>query len=166
VNVLGRHELWWVLAVGGAAVGSFFLFRTPEPARSGLTLLESACGAPADRAALVERHVAESLVLDLADVPDVDAERRYSRSELLEQLMRLDELWPGCAVRLDDWRLRPQADGAEWLEGVLVYSESQPGDLHGNRRRLRALFRTRGGVPQLERLILGPVERRLPEARP
>jgi hypothetical protein len=164
--VLGRHELWWALCVGGVAVGSFFLFRTPEPARTGLALLDSVCGAPAERSAVVERHVADPLVFDLSDVRDTDAERSYSRVELLGELTRLDESWPSCSLRLDDWRLRADADGAEWLEGVLVYSESQPGDLHGNRRSLRARFRTREGVPRLERLILGRVERRLPEARP
>ena len=49
---------------------------------------------------------------------------------------------------------------------MLEYSDSQPSDLHGRRRSLRALFREVGGEQRLERLVLGPVERRLPEARP
>jgi hypothetical protein len=162
----GRQEAWWALGVCGAAVAAFFAFRTPEPALTGLTLVESICGAASERMQLFERHVADPLAVSLRDVPDLGGELSYSRAELRDEVARLVAAWPSCAFSLDDWRIREQADGGEWLEGVLVYSESQPGDLHGERRSLRALFRTRSGVQQLERLILGARERRLPEARP
>jgi hypothetical protein len=156
----------WVLGVGGAAVAAFFAFRTPEPALTGLTLVESVCGAPAERMQLFGRHVADPLSVTFRDQPDMEGERSYSRAELRDEVARLVAAWPSCAFSLEDWRIGEQADGGEWLEGVLVYSASQPGDLHGQRRSLRALFRVRAGVQQLEQLIVGPRERRLPEARP
>jgi len=166
MKALGWQDLLWAAGVGGAAVGAFFLFRTPEPARTGLTLLDAVCGKADERRSMIERHVAEPLELSLVDVSAEVDERQYSRQELGQELARLDTLWPACAFSLHDWRIRAHGKDAHWLEGELEYSDSQPSDLHGRRRPLRALFREVEGGYRLERVSLGSLERRLPEARP
>ena len=82
------------------------------------------------------------------------------------ELDRLDRFLPRCSFSLDDWTIRDASAGSAWLEGRLEWSGSQPSDLHAERRPVRALFREVDGEQRLERMVLGPVERRLPEARP
>ena len=160
----GWQDALWALGITGAAVAAYFVFRTPEPARTGLALLDLVCSRSAARAEAVQRHVAEPLELALPAGED-DGPRTLSHAELMGRLAELDALAPGCVFELEEWTIRG-GSGAVWHEGMLVYSDSQPSDLHGRRRPLRAFFREDGGTWQLERAVLGPRERRLPEARP
>jgi len=159
----GWGDVVWVTCIGVAALAAYFIFRTPEPARTGLELIALVCERSPERAEALVRHVADPLQLL---VPEEGAERTLSQSDLGDELARLDAFFPGCSFNLVEWSIRPGARGAAWLEGELWYSDSQPSDLHGQRRPLRALFREEGGQQRLERVVLGPVERRLPEARP
>jgi hypothetical protein len=163
---LDRRDALWAVAVGGVAAAAFFIFRTPEPARTGLDLIALVCSPTAERAAAVQRYVAEPLELALPPGDTSDAERTYTHAALMADLEQLDVYAPGCSYDLESWAIRAASPGAAWLEGTLEFSDSQPSDLHGQRRRLRALFREVGGEQRLERVILGPIERRLPEARP
>jgi len=163
---LGWADAAWAVGISAAAVAAFFIFRTPEPARTGLMLLDLVCERSPERADAVARHVADPLELTFPPDEVMEAERQLSRNDVAAELERLDRFFPRCSFSLDDWTIRDSTAGAAWLEGVLEYSESQPGDLHGRRRAFRALFRELGGEQRLERVLLGPVERRLPEARP
>jgi hypothetical protein len=163
---LGWADAAWAVGIGAAAVAAFVLFRTPEPARTGLSLVDLVCERTPERAAAIARHLAEPLELALPPDDALQAERQLSHAEVATELDRLDRLFPRCSFSLDDWTIRDAAGGSAWLEGVLEYSESQPSDLHGRRRPLRALVREVAGEQRLERVLLGPVERRLPEARP
>jgi hypothetical protein len=163
---LGWADAAWAVGVSAAAVAAFFIFRTPEPARTGLMLVELICERSPERAAAVARHLAEPIELTFPPDDTLEAERQLSHADVAAELGRLDRTLPRCSFSLDDWTIRDAASGSAWLEGVLEYSESQPFDLHGQRRPLRALFREVGGEQRLERVLLGPVERRVPEARP
>jgi hypothetical protein len=163
---LGWADAAWAVGVGAAAVAAFFVFRTPEPARTGLFLLELLCERSPERAAAVARHLADPLELTFPPDEALEAERQLSHADVAAELDRLARFVPRCSFSLDDWSISDGARGSAWLEGMLEYSESQPSDLHGQRRPLRALFREVGGEQRLERVLLGPVERRLPEARP
>jgi hypothetical protein len=163
----GRYDVLWAAGITLAAVGAFFAFRTPEPARTALDLAAVVCGGDvAEREELLARHVAGELVVRITDQEGEAEEHTYSQPQLAEQLLRLDATRPGCSFTLEDWRVRPRVGGTEWLEGTLAYSESQPGDLHAERRPFRALFGDVARQPRLISLLLGPVERRQPEARP
>jgi hypothetical protein len=166
MKAFGWHELAWGIGVGAAAVAAFMLFRTPEPARTGLELVAMVCGSRAERAQGVERHVAAPLAVSIAELSDGAGEHSQSPEQLIRELEQLNAAWPHCAFSLRDWTIRSAAPGSAWLEGSLEYSESQPSDLHGQRRALRALFRDVDQTPRLERLQIGPIERREPEARP
>jgi hypothetical protein len=166
VKSFGWRDVAWAIGVSAAAVAAFFLFRTPEPARTGLELVALICSQTPERAAALERHVAEPLELVVPPEDALEGDRALSRAALAAELTRLDVFFPGCSFRLDDWTTRAGAPGTAWLEGMLEYSQSQPSDLHGQRRSLRALFRETDGVQRLERVVLGRVERHLPEARP
>jgi hypothetical protein len=163
---LDRWDALWAVGVGGLATAAFFVFRTPEPAQTGLDLIALVCSPTAERAEAVARHVADPLELALPPGDMLDGERTYTHAALLADLRELDAYFPGCSYGLESWAIRAGSPGTAWLEGTLVFSSSQPSDLHGQRRPLRALFRELGGEQRLERVILGPVERRLPEARP
>lgn len=163
----GWPDLLWALGIAVAAVAAFFLFRTPEPARTGLELVRVVCGSAEERRELFERHVLDPLeVRALEPSEALEAEREYSREELSRELAALNAVWPSCSFSLNDWKVRPHTRGAEWLEGTLEYSASEVTDLHRQRREVRALFRDVDGQPRLERLVLGELERSLPEARP
>jgi len=186
---------WWQAAlwgaVGGAvALGATLLFRDPEPARTALELVDVACGAsPAEQRRLLKEHVADALSIEIdqsgedEDEPSVieraqaglsagparrndDSEFTWTQTELSMKLAELNALSPNCRLSLSNYSLHAGSDGSEWLDGDLDYSASQPGDLHAERRRLRAQFRRNGDDVHLERLLLGAVERRVPEARP
>jgi hypothetical protein len=163
---LGWHDAVWAVAIAAVALGAYFFFRTPEPARTGLELVAQVCARPAARAEAIARHVADPLELSGAAGGELEGEHNLSHAELATRLAELDAFAPGCAFALEGWALRPGARGTVWLEGELVYSDSQPSDLHAGRRWVRALFREVGGVERLERVLLGPPERHLPEARP
>jgi len=163
---LGWQDAAWVVAIAAAVVGAYFFFRTPEPARTGLELVARVCARPAARSEVIERHVVDPLELSGAPGGEPSGEHSLSHAELAARLDELAALAPGCAFTLEDWAIRPGTRGAAWLEGELVYSDSQPSDLHARRRPVRALFREAGGVERLERVVLGPLERHLPEARP
>lgn len=157
----------WALGIAAAAVAAFYLFRTPEPARTGLELVRAVCGSLEERRDVLERHVMEPLdVRALEPTELLEAEREYSREELSGELATLNAAWPSCTFSLRDWSLRPHTAGAQWLDGTLEYSASEATDLHRQRREVRALFRDVDGQPRLERVILGELERNLPEARP
>jgi hypothetical protein len=163
---LGWADAAWAVGVGAAAIGAFFVFRTPEPARTALLLVDLLCEHSPERAAAVARHVSNPVELQFPPDDVMEAERQLSHTDVAVELDRLDRFFPRCSFSLDDWTIRKASGGAAWLEGMLEYSDSQPGDLHGQRRPLSALFREVGGAQRLERVQLGPVERRLPEARP
>lgn len=152
--------------MGLAALAAYFIFRTPEPARTGLDLIDLVCSRSSERAQAVAQHVADPLELSFPEGEVSEPERQLSRRDVAEELARLDAFATGCSFSLDDWSIRAGTPPSAWLEGVLTYSQSQPGDLHGQRRPLRARFSERSGVQRLERVVLGPIERRLPEARP
>lgn len=160
----GWLDAVWGLGIAAAAAAAYFFFRTPEPARTGLELVALVCERSPARAQAIARSVAEPLSLSLPEEDSGEA-RTLTHADIGSELQRLDTYFPGCAFTLEDWSLRPGAGGT-WLEGALEYSDSQPGDLHGHRRPLRLFFREQGDAPQLTRVLLGPVERRLPEARP
>lgn len=163
----GWPDLAWALGIAVAAVAAFFLFRTPEPARTGLELIRAVCGSPEERRGMLERHVMEPLdVRALDPSEELEGEREYSREELSRELATLNAAWPACTFSLRDWTLRAHTGGAQWLEGTLEYSASEATDLHRQQRELRALFREADGQQRLERVILGELERNLPEARP
>jgi hypothetical protein len=163
---LDRWDALWAVGIGGLAAAAFFAFRTPEPAQTGLDLIALVCSPTAERTAAVQHHVAEPLELAFPPGEALDGERTYTHASLLADLEQLDAYFPGCSYGLENWGIRAAPPGAAWLEGTLVFSDSQPSDLHGQRRPLRALFREVGGEQRLQRVILGPLERRLPEARP
>lgn len=160
----GWLDVLWGLGIGAAATVAYFFFRTPEPARTGLELVALLCERSPERAQAVARHVADPLAL-LVPEEEAGEERRLSHADISAELERLDAFFPGCAFSLQDWSLRP-GSGGTWLEGTLEYSYSQPSDLHGQRRPVRALFREGDAGQRLSRVVLGPLERRLPEARP
>jgi hypothetical protein len=167
----GWQDLVWAVAIAAAAVGTWFFFRTPEPARTGLELIAVVCDRRTARLEAIERHVADPLELSASPGGEPEGEHTLSHAELGTRLDELAALAPGCEFELEDWSIRAGPTGSAWLEGDLVYSDSQPSDLHARRRPLRALFREveAGGsqkVQRLERVVLGPFERRLPEARP
>jgi hypothetical protein len=163
----GWQDLVWALGVAAAAVAAFYVFRTPEPARTGLELVRVLCGSAEERRALLERHVVEPLEVRALDPSEeLEAEREYSREELSRELTTLNAVWPSCTFSLRDWTVRAHTKGAQWLEGTLEYSASEASDLHRQRREVRALFREAEGQQRLERVILGELERSLPEARP
>jgi len=163
-----QRQLAALLAVlFGVGLG-LTVFRTPEPARTGLGLLELVCSErrPSERRRQLERGLRNELELELeTDTGEVET-RSYTEPELLDTLAEFNARHPRCEVSLHDWRIRDGAAGHSALEGELEYSESQVGDLHAERRSLRALFRVEPGGVRLERVRLGPVERRVPEARP
>jgi hypothetical protein len=163
---LGWQDALWAVGVAGAATAAFFIFRTPEPARTGLDLVALTCSRSPERIASLERHVADPLELVLPPEDALESNREMSHAALAAELTRLDMFFPGCSFSLEDWTIRPAAAGKAWLEGILTYSDSQPSDLHGQRRILRARFGEAAGVWRVERLVLGRVERSLPEARP
>lgn len=173
------------------ALAATVFFREPEPARTALELVDMACGAsPAEQRRLLQEHIADALELAIdssgsdedeptqldrlqaglsprsARTEDDASELRWTRAELSLKLAELNALSPHCQLSLHDYSVHPGNDGTEWLEGDLDYSDSQAGDLHAERRRIRAQFRHTAGRVQLGRLLLGPVERRVPEARP
>jgi hypothetical protein len=162
----GWHDAVWAAGVAGAAVAAYFFFRTPEPARTGLDLVALVCTQSPERAAALERHVAEPLELVVPAEDALEGDREMSHAALAAELTRLDVFSPGCSFSLEDWTIGAGSAGTAWLDGTLVYSDSQPSDLHGQRRPLRALFGDAGGVWRLQRVLLGRIERRLPEARP
>lgn len=162
----GWQDVLWVLAIGVAVAGTWFFFRTPEPARTGLELIARVCEGPAARTEALERHVADPLLLSV----EAEAEQSLSHAELEARLAELDLIAPGCSFELDDWSIRPGTRGSTWLEGELRY-DSGPSASRA-RRRLRASFRERGGEHdreygaaggeqrlRLERVVLGPLER-------
>jgi hypothetical protein len=187
---------WWQLALWGAAggvlaFGATLLFRDPEPARTALELVDVACGAsPAAQRRLLEEHVADELRIEIDDsgedegepsaldrvqaglslrsarTDDDASEFTWTQAELRQKLAELNALSPHCRLSLSNYSLHTAHDGSEWVHGELDYSASQPGDLHAERRRVRAQFRRSGDQVQLQRLLLGAVERRVPEARP
>jgi hypothetical protein len=163
---LGWADAAWAVGIGAAAVVAFFVFRTPEPARTGLYLLDLVCERTPERRAAFSRHLAEPLEVRFPPDEALGAERELSHADVEAELDRLARFFPRCSFNLDDWSISDGAGSSAWLEGVLEYSESQPSDLHGQRRPLRALFRELGGEQRLERVLIGPVERRVPEARP
>jgi hypothetical protein len=162
----GWHDAAWGVGVAVAAVAAFFIFRTPEPARTGLDLVALVCSRSPERAKAVEQHVAEPLQLIVPSEDALPVEGELSRASLVAELARLDAFVQGCSFSLEDWTIRPGSAGNAWLEGTLEYSNSQPSDLHGQRRPLRASFAEVAGVWRLERLVLGRAEKALPEARP
>lgn len=173
-------ESVWVLAVLGCAVIAYYACRTPEPARTALALASGLCsGSRAERQDLISAHVAPVLEIEVAG----EETRSLARRALAQQLDELRAHSRGCELSLRDWEVRSGTGGAAWVEGVIEYSASQPSDLHALRRRVRALFapasarsegrrgsdgRPRSDTqgPQLERVVLGRLERREPEARP
>ncbi|HKO92402.1 MAG TPA: hypothetical protein VJU61_14665 [Polyangiaceae bacterium] len=161
---------WWHAAlcgaVGGAvAFGAALFFREPEPARTALELVDVACGASAtERRRILTEHVEGALEVALDNTGN--SEFTWTQDEVVLQLAQLDALSPHCQLSLHDYSVRRDGDGSEWLEGDLDFSASQFGDLHAERRRVRAQFRRSGDQVRLARLLLGPVERRVPEARP
>jgi hypothetical protein len=161
----GWGDAIWATCIGVAALAAYFIFRTPEPARTGLELVARVCERSPARAEAVALHVADPFELVVPE-DDAGTERTLSHADLAAELARLDAFFPGCAFSLVEWSIRPGARGTAWLEGSLEYSDSQPSDLHGQRRPLRMLFREERGKQRLVRAVLGPVERRLPEARP
>ena len=162
----GWQDAVWAIGVAAAATAAFFIFRTPEPARTGLDLVALVCSRTPERTAALERHVAEPLELVVPPEDALENDREMSHAALAAELTRLDVFFPGCSFSLEDWTIRPASAGKTWLEGTLEYSDSQPSDLHGQRRSLRALFDEAAGVWRVERVVLGRVERTLPEARP
>jgi hypothetical protein len=162
----GWQDAAWAVGVAGAALAAFFIFRTPEPARTGLDLVALVCTRSPERAAALERHVAEPLELVVPPEDALAGDSELSHAALAAELTRLDVFSPGCSFRLEDWTIRAASPDTAWLEGVLEYSSSEPSDLHGQRRSLRALFGDADGVWRLERVVLGRIERNLPEARP
>jgi hypothetical protein len=167
MNRNGRRVAGWSGVAVAILIGAL-LFRTGEPARTALELVAAVCSerSPREREREIAQHVAESLSIDVEDAEAGWLSLSYSRVELLEQLAQLDATRPRCQLRLDDWSTGSGPDGAEWLTGQLEFSDSQAGDLHAERRSLRAQFRRVGDERRLERIRLGAPERRLPEARP
>jgi len=166
----GWADVAWAVAIAAAGLGAWFFFRVPEPASTGLDLIASVCARRSSRVEAVERHVADTLELSAAPGGEPEGEHTLSHAQINARLDELVALVPGCAFELEDWAIRTGPAGSAWLEGDLVYSDSQPSDLHARRRPLRALFREvrLGGekVQRLERVVLGPFERHVPEARP
>jgi hypothetical protein len=187
---------WWLAAlwgaVGGAvAFGASIFFREPEPARIALELADVACGASAgEQRRVLAEHVEGTLEVEIdesgsddgeptefdrlraglsadrARAKDGSSEFAWTQTELAMKLAELNALSPHCRLSLHDYSLHDGNDGSEWLDGDLDFSAAQLGDLHAERRRVRAQFRRSGSELRLERLLLGPVERRVPEARP
>jgi hypothetical protein len=157
--------IWSLLAV---VVGAgIFSFRTPEPVRTALDIVATVCSAssPREREHELGVHVADPLLLQFEEVEEA-GELRYSRAEQLEQLEQLDGRRPNCGLQLQNWTLGDSEEGARWLSGELVFSDSRAVDLHAERRSVRAQFRAFGDRWRLERLRLGAPQRSLPEARP
>lgn len=164
---LSRLAAW---AIGGvcALLAAYFAVRTPEPARTALELVSLSCeAAPAqERIQKIAPLLSESLELSTSDAVLSEVQGVLSREQALGLLRAIGLQRPACSASLDDWRLRDGAKGLRWVEGMLRYSDSQPGDLHAERRAFRAAFREREGVQQLERIFLGSAEPYEPEARP
>jgi hypothetical protein len=158
-----------LVAFAGIAIWLAALaLRTPEPARSGLALLGLVCSQRrlSEQRSQLSLHVSEAFELQIAGEPEAEEGLHLTRAELSERLSEFNALHPRCEVSLQNWRIRSADDGAEWLQGELEFSESQAGDLHAEHRSLRAEFRVRASEVRLERTLVGPPERRLPEARP
>jgi hypothetical protein len=167
-----RPFLWRLAAwaIGGvcALLLAYLALRTPEPARSALELVSLACeAAPAEeRIQQIAPRLSESLELSTSDPVLSEVQGVLSREQAVGLLRAFLLQRPACNASLDDWRLRDGPRGLRWVEGMLRYSDSQPGDLHAERRAFRAAFREREGGQQLERLFLGAAEPYEPEARP
>jgi len=161
-----RRALRWA-ALPVALLLGFVAFRTPEPARTAFALVAGVCngGSERARARLLDAYVAERLTLEQEDDERRWSRRRLTRHELHELLAEL-ELWhPRCQLELEVTEVRG-AEGAERLDGELLFSDSQAGDLHGEGRSVSAQFETVGGQRRLVRVLLFAPQRRLPEARP
>ena len=165
----GRVRALVLVACAGIAIWLAALaLRAPEPARSGLELLGLVCSQRrlSEQRSQLSLHVGEPFELQIAGEPEAEEELHLTRAELSERLSEFNVLHPHCEVSLQNWRIRSAEGGGEWLDGELEFSESQAGDLHAEHRSLRAQFRVRGSEVRLERALVGPPERRLPEARP
>jgi hypothetical protein len=184
------HAALWGAVGGAVAFGASVLFREPELARIGLELVDAACGAsPAERLRILKEHVGSTIQVEIERsdddtepteldrlqaglsarrdrMQDGSIEFTWTQAELALQLVDLNAMHPNCQLGLRDYSVHPSSDGSEWLQGDLDFSASQAGDLHAERRRVRAQFRRSGDDLRLERLLLGPVERHVPEARP
>jgi hypothetical protein len=132
-----------------------------------MDLVATVCSAssPRQREHELGVHVADPLLLQFEEIEEA-GELSYSRAEQLEQLEQLDGRRPGCGLQLENWTLGEPEQGARWLTGELVFSDSRAVDLHSERRSVRAQFRSFGDRWRLERLRLGAPQRHLPEARP
>jgi hypothetical protein len=169
----GELKRWaWQRALRWAALPvtllvGFLAFRTPEPARTALAVVAGVCSVRSqrERESMVGASVAESLTLELADDDSGASPRRLTRAELLEQLQEFDQWHPHCQLELDVTEVHG-VEGAEWLAGELLFSESQAGDLHAEARSVTAHFESVKGQRRLVRVLLGARVRRLPEARP
>ncbi|MEO8184595.1 MAG: hypothetical protein ABI895_37780 [Deltaproteobacteria bacterium] len=161
-----RRALRWA-ALPAALLLGFLVVRTPEPARTAFALVAGVCGVGSEsaRARLLDTYVAERLTLELEDDEQRWSRRRLTRHELLEQLAELDLWHPRCQLELELTEVRG-AQGAERLDGELLFSDSQAGDLHAEGRSVSAQFETVGGQRRLVRVLLFAPQRRLPEARP
>jgi len=162
----------WRRAAGWASLAalllSVFAFRTPEPARTAFALVASVCSerSPRERERQLGEHVAERLTFEIEDAEQGWSKQHFSPADLLARLEELDLTRPRCQLELEVSALRSAADGSEWLDGELEFSDSQAGDLHAELRHVQAQFRTVGDRRRLEHIRLAAPERRLPEARP
>lgn len=172
------------------AFGAMSFLRDPEPARTALELVDVACGAsPAEQRRLLRKYIADPLEVEIDSSGQDDDEPSaleraqaglsprstrtndgsdftWTQAEVGVKLAELNAISPNCRLSLSNYDLHAASDGSQWLDGDLDYSASQPGDLHAERRRLRARFRQTGELMRLEWLQLGPIERHIPEARP
>lgn len=162
-----RRARWpWLLAFVAIAALAAYALRTPEPLRTAIALASAVCGPADERTALLERHLASKLELRVTDADGESSTHTYERAELALALAEWNAARPGCVFTLEEQHLGSESAGARWVEGTITYSDSQPSDIHGERRSVRARFSMTSEVPVLERLVLGAPERREPEARP
>ena len=103
---LGWADAAWAAGLGSAAVAAFFIFRTPEPARTGQLLLDLLCERSPERAAAIARHVADPVEMTFPADEVMEAERQLSRSDVAAELEQLDRYLPRCSFSLDEWTIR------------------------------------------------------------
>src|SRR5688572_33110823 len=106
----GWFDVLWMLGIGAAMVAAYFIFRTPEPARTGLELVALVCERSPERAEAITRSVEDPLSLLLPEDEGGEA-RTLTHADIRAELQRLDAYFPGCAFSLEDWSLRPGAGG-------------------------------------------------------
>ncbi len=150
------------LLAGVLALGSWWSLRDgPEDAvLTSARSLAAAFAAPPDRTyELVIAHAADPVQIVAAG-----SRKKLAASEAARLAQTRRRVEGPRLLSLEDPRVTIDSRRAQ-LDAILISSESQPGDLHAEARRVTAEFE-QSDRWRLSALRLGPTSKHIPEARP